>query len=186
MKYEPLIEDTYYHIYNCGNNKENLFVEDENYLYFLLLIKKYLLQVSDILSYCLLKNHSHLLIKTKPNLESKIISQQFSNLFNAYAKAINKKYNRTGSLFKDRFLRIKIHNEDYLKSLIIYIHKNPVHHNFTENFSNYKHSSYASIISTKPTLLNRDFVVNLFENNSNFEFVHKKKQLNIIQEFVLE
>ena len=50
MKYEPLIEDTYYHIYNCGNNKEDIFIEEENYAYFLSLIKKHLLDVSDILS----------------------------------------------------------------------------------------------------------------------------------------
>ncbi len=186
MKYEPLIEDTYYHIYNCGNNRENLFIEEENYSYFLKLIKKYLLEVSEILSYCLLKNHFHLLIKTKPNIESEKISQQFSNLFNAYAKAINKKHSRTGSLFKDRFSRIKISNENYLKFLIIYIHTNPVYHNFIDDFSKYRHSSYPSLISTKPTLLNRDFVINLFEDNSNFEFVHKKKQLNIIEELVLE
>ncbi len=186
MKYEPLIEDTYYHIYNCGNNKENLFIEEENYSYFLKLIKKHILEVSDILAYCLLKNHFHLLVKTKPNIESKKISQHFSNLFNAYAKAINKKYNRTGSLFKDRFSRIKISNEDYLKFLIIYIHTNPVHHNFIDNFSKYKHSSYSSLISTKPTLLNRDFVISLFDDVTNFKFVHNKKQLTIIEELVLE
>jgi REP element-mobilizing transposase RayT len=186
MKYEPLTEDTYYHIYNCGNNKENLFIEEENYSYFLKLIKKHLLEVSQILSYCLLKNHFHLLIKTKTNIESKKISQQFSNLFNAYAKAINKKYNRTGSLFKDRFSRINIKNEDYLKSLIIYIHTNSVHHNFTDDFKKFKHSSYSSIISVKPTLLDRDFVISLFDDVTNFEFVHNNKQLHIIEELLLE
>jgi len=186
MKYEPLTEDNFYHIYNCGNNKENLFIEADNYSYFLLLIKKYLLDVSEILSYCLLKNHFHLLIKTKPNTESEKISRQFSNLFNAYAKAINKRYNRTGSLFKDRFSRIKVINEDYLKSLIIYIHTNPVHHNLINDFRKYRHSSYHALISTKPTLLSRDFVINLFENNSNFEYVHKKKQVNLIEELLLE
>jgi len=186
MKNEPLIENTYYHIYNCGNNRENLFIEEENYSYFLKLIKKYLLEVSEILSYCLLKNHFHLLIKTKPNIESKKISQQFSNLFNAYAKAINKKHSRIGSLFKDRFSRIKIKNEDYLKSLIVYIHTNPVHHNIIDDFKKYKQSSYSSLISKKATLLNRDFVINLFENVNNFEFVHNKKQLNIVEELVLE
>jgi len=186
MKYEPLIEDTYYHIYNCGNNKEDIFIEEENYEYFLSLIKKHLLDVSDILSYCLLKNHFHLLIKTKINVGSKNISQQFSNLFNAYAKAINKKYNRTGSLFKDRFSRIKIINEDYLKSLIVYINTNPVHHNFTDDFSTYKYSSYTSIISDKPTLLLRTFVIDLFEDKENFKYVHNNKQAKILKELLLE
>ena len=186
MKYEPLIEDSYYHIYNCGNNKENLFIDDENYSYSLKLIKKYLLDTCDILSYCLLKNHFHLIIKTKPHVESKIISQSFSNLFNAYSKAINKKYGRSGSLFKDRFSRIKIDNEDYLKSLVIYIHTNPVHHNFTDNFRTYKYSSFMAFISDRPTLLQRVFVIRLFEDKENFIFVHNNKQINILENLLLE
>ncbi|MFD0834262.1 transposase [Mariniflexile aquimaris] len=186
MKYEPLVEDSYYHIYNCGNNKENLFIDDDNYSYFLKLIKKHILNSCDILSYCLLKNHFHLLIKTKSNIESKVISQSFSNLFNAYSKAINKKYARSGSLFKDRFSRIKIDNEDYLKSLIIYVHTNPVHHNFTNNYKTYKYSSYKAFISDNPTLLLRDFVINLFEDKENFRYAHNVKETNILNEILLE
>lgn len=185
MKYEPLIEDNYYHIYNCGNNKEDIFIEEENYTYFLKLIKKYILTVSKVLSYCLLKNHFHLLIKTKPNVESKVISQAFSNLFNAYSKAINKRYNRTGSLFKDRFQRIKISDEDYLKSLIIYINTNPVHHSFTDIFESYPFSSYQSLISNQPTHLNREFVIDLFENTANFKAVHYQKQ-DLLENLKLE
>ncbi|WP_445734544.1 transposase [Mariniflexile sp.] len=186
MKYEPLTEDSYYHFYNCGNNKENLFIDDENYSYFLKLTKKYLLDSCDILSYCLLKNHFHLLIRTKPNIETKIISQSFSNLFNAHSKAINKKYGRSGSLFKDRFSRIKVDNEDYLKSLIIYIHTNPVHHNFTDNFKTYAHSSYKAFISDSQRLLQRDFVIKLFEDKENFRFVHNSKQTHILENLLLE
>jgi REP element-mobilizing transposase RayT len=186
MKYEPLTEDSYYHIYNCGNNKEDLFIDDDNYAYFLKLMKKYLLTTCDILSYCLLKNHFHLLIKAKPNMESKIISQSFSNLFNAYSKAINKKYELNGSLFRDRFSRIRIGNEDYLKSLIVYVHTNPVHHGFTNNYESYKHSSYKAMISSGPTSLLRDFVIGLFEDKKNFTYVHKTKEANLLNELVLE
>lgn len=70
----------------------------------------------------------------KENFESKTISQCYSNFFNAYAKAINKSYDRTGCLFKERFSRIKITDETYLKSLIVYIHTNPTHHQFTDDF----------------------------------------------------
>lgn len=134
MNYEPLIEGNYYHIYNCGNNKENIFIEERNYAYFLILLKKHVLPCSDVLAFCLLKNHFHLLVYLKENFETKTISQCYSNFFNAYAKAINKTYDRTGSLFKDRFSRIKITDETYLKSLIVYIHTNPTHHQFTDDF----------------------------------------------------
>jgi hypothetical protein len=55
--YPPLEPGHYYHIYNRGNNGENLFVEDENYRFFLDKYAKYCYPVFDTFSYCLLKNH---------------------------------------------------------------------------------------------------------------------------------
>ncbi|GAB1855842.1 hypothetical protein MHTCC0001_06770 [Flavobacteriaceae bacterium MHTCC 0001] len=185
MKYAPITQDSYYHIYNSGNNKEDIFIEEKNYNYFLQLLKKHIIPIADILSYCLLKNHFHLLVKTKSDISDKTISKGFSNLFNAYAKAINKSYNRSGSLFKDRFSRIKIENDNYLKSLIIYINTNAVHHGFSKSFKDYKNSSYFGLISNKPTLLKRDFVIGLFDDRQNFEEVLEEKQ-EIIGQLTLE
>jgi REP element-mobilizing transposase RayT len=186
MKYEVLIEDSFYHIYNCGNNKENIFIDEQNYIYFLQLAKKHLAKTSDIVAYCLLKNHFHFLIKTKETIASKKISQSFSNLFNAYSKSINKKYGRSGSLFKDRFSRIQLDNETYLKNLIIYIHLNPTHHQFVDDFRIYKHSSYNSILSDKATSLLRDYVLNIFEDKQNFIDSHKIKEVTILESLTLE
>ncbi|MDX6745574.1 transposase [Polaribacter sp. PL03] len=186
MKYEVLVEDSFYHIYNCGNNKENIFIEEQNYAYFLLLVKKHLSKTLEILTYCLLKNHFHLLIKTKEEVASKEISQSFSNLFNVYSKSINKKYGRSGSLFKDRFSRIKLDNEEYLRKLILYIHLNPTHHQFVDDFRTYKHSSYNSILSDKITSLLRDSVINLFEDKQNFIEAHKIKEVTILESLTLE
>lgn len=185
MKYEPLISDSFYHIYNCGNNKENIFIEEKNYSYFLQLLKKYVLPIGHIWSYCLLKNHFHLLIKTKEGFKDKAISQAFSNLFNAYSKAINKAYNRTGSLFRDRFLRIKIYDEIYLKKVIIYINANAVHHGFVNKAEDYKHCSYLALISDQQTLLERDDVIELFDTKENFKLVIQQKQ-ELIEELALE
>jgi REP element-mobilizing transposase RayT len=186
MKYEVLVEDSFYHIYNCGNNKENIFIEEQNYVCFLKLAKKHLFKACDILAYCLMINHFHFIVRIKEKVDSKVISQSFSNLFNAYSKSINKKYGRTGSLFKDRFSRIKLDNEEYLKNLIIYIHLNPVHHKFIEDFSSYKYSSYQSILSTKKTSLDRSFVIDLFEDIGNFIQAHQLKQNNITEKYLLE
>ncbi|QTE21393.1 transposase [Polaribacter cellanae] len=186
MKYEVLVEDSFYHIYNCGNNKENIFIEEKNYIYFLKLVKKHLFNTCDILAYCLLKNHFHLIIKTKENILSKEISQSFSNLFNSYSKSINKKYGRSGSLFKDRFSRIKLDSEEYLKNLIIYVHLNPTHHKFTEGFSNYKYSSYQSILSTQKTSLDRGFIIDFFGDKENFIDVHNFKRLHTLESLTLE
>ncbi|TXD49935.1 transposase [Polaribacter sp. IC073] len=186
MKYEVLEEDFFYHIYNCGNNKENIFIEEQNYAYFLLLVKKHLSKTSEVLTYFLLKNHFYLLIKTKEEVTSKEISQSFSNLFNSYSKRINKKYGRSGSLFKDRFSRIKLDSEEYLRKLILYIHLNPIHHPFVDDFRVYEHSSYNSMLSNKPTRLLREYVLNLFEDKQNFIDSYKIKEITILESLALE
>jgi REP element-mobilizing transposase RayT len=186
MKYEPLISDTYFHIYNRGNNREDIFKEDRNYHYFLELMEKYILPVCEVYAYCLLKNHFHLIIKTKEEIESKTISQSFSNMFNTYSKAINKAYGRSGSLFQDRFSRKKIESEDYLRQLIIYTHLNPQHHKLISDFRNYKHSSYQSYLSDNPSKLEREFTFSLFDGRSNFEYVHLNRKLEVEESLTLE
>ena len=125
----------YYHLYNRGNNREDLFREERNYRYFLELYAHHIGPVADTLAYCLLKNHFHLLVKMKAAQTSQVFktcevsvpktSQSFSNLFNAYTKAINKAYGRTGSLFQERFQRIEVTTDRYFLHLVFYIHFNP-------------------------------------------------------------
>ncbi len=189
-KYDVLESDCFYHIFNRGNNKEDIFKESDNYYHFLKLLKKHILPIADIYAYCLMKNHFHLLIKIKSfqNLQVddklmklKNLSQPFSNLFNAYTKSINKRYNREGSLFKVRFKRNRMTNEEYLKNAILYIHLNPLKHGFTDNFENYEYSSYRSILSNKRTELKRREVIDFFGNKENFILVHKNS-FNKIEE----
>lgn len=98
----------------------------------------------------------------------------FSHLFNSYTQAINKQQKRTGTLFERPFHRIKINSEKYFQNLVIYIHQNPVHHSFTDDFRDYPWSSYGSIISTKPTKVDRETVLEWFGGSSNFVDVHRK------------
>lgn len=113
--------------------------------------------------------------------------QQFKHLFNTYAKWYNKKYNRAGSLFTKNFKRKLIDNEKYMKDLIVYIHNNPVHHEFVEQTSDYKWSSYHTIISIKETKLFRDEVLEYFEDRDNFNFVHKNKhEFGSIEDYLIE
>lgn len=189
-KYDILEPDCFYHIFNRGNNNEDIFKEPDNYYHFLKLLKKHILPIADIYAYCLLKNHFHLLIKIRSFENLKIndklvnfknLSQPFSNLFNAYTKSINKRYNREGSLFKVRFKRNRITSEEYLRNTILYIHLNPVKHGFTENFENYDYSSYRSILSNKRTELKRREVIEFFGDKENFIIVHQNS-FNKIEE----
>jgi len=99
--------------------------------------------------------------------------RMFSHLFNSYTKYFNQKNNRTGSLFEKNFHRLKVTSEKYFQTLIIYIHQNPVHHSFIDDFRDYPWSSYGSIISTKPTKVDRDTVLEWFGGNENFVEVHR-------------
>ncbi|MDP2335614.1 MAG: hypothetical protein Q8N05_04010 [Bacteroidota bacterium] len=180
----PLEPGNFYHIYNRGINSCDLFRETGNYEHFLGLYDKYISPVAETFAWVLMKNHFHLLVRIKnpegfENLQGlnteKRINQQFSNLFNAYTKAFNKRYNRTGSLLEHTFRRKLISNETYLKQLILYIHNNPVHHKFCEHPIEYPWSSYQTCVSMKPTRLKRDAVMGWFDNQANFKYWHDQK-----------
>lgn len=115
------------------------------------------------------------------NLYSLHISKQFSNFLNGYSQTINKQELRKGSLFTGAFKRKPIASSDYLKELILYIHSNPVHHNFVQNIAEWKYVSYHSIISDSGTQLKRAEVLELFEGIENFKFCHEQKHNNLVE-----
>ncbi len=201
-KKEPILHGNYYHIYNRGNNGIDVFLQNENYYHFLNLYAKYIEPIAETYAWCLLKNHFHLLVRIKEKSEinkdelsystiekPKVIdpSRQFSHLFNAYTQAINKRHNRTGSLFETTFERKIVTSERYFQQLIFYIHNNPVHHGFVKQMSLYPWSSYDSILSNKPTKLKRKEVVELFGDKENFIYYHSQQQnLNEINDLIIE
>lgn len=199
---EPLAFGCYYHIYNRGNNSAPIFFETENYYHFLRLYAKYIHPIADTYAWCLLKNHFHFLIKVKEVNEidvtkftyskhdkPKLIdaSRQFSHLFNAYTQSINKRYQRTGSLFESRFERKLVDSERYFNNLVYYIHHNPVHHGLTKSPLLYPWSSYGTIISDQPTLLNRQAVLEAYGSKAAFVAYHEQEQdLSGIADWVIE
>ena len=183
MKLEKLEKDCYYHIYNRGINSGLIFNNSNNMDYFLKLTYKYFEQKISILSYCLMVNHFHFVVKIN-GVEKEVI-QLLSNLFNAYAKAFNKENSRTGSLFEKHFKRIKLNDEGYLKHLIIYVHLNPKHH-LNNSFEDYKYSSYSLILSGIESNLNREEVLELFNGVENFIFCHKQRSELLSEKYTLE
>jgi putative transposase len=198
----PLESGKYYHIYNRGNNGIDLFYEIENYNHFLRLYEKYIDPIAETYAWCLMKNHFHILVYIKETEEIDITkleysstdkpktvsaSKQFSNLFNAYTLAINKRYKRTGSLFEKNFRRKVVNSETYFQKLVFYIHNNPVHHKFTEHIIEYPWTPYGTVISTKKTKLQRDKVIQSFNDLENFKYYHSKYQdLDDIEDLIIE
>ncbi|MEO5645210.1 MAG: transposase [Bacteroidia bacterium] len=171
MPDKPKIEfesGCYYHIYNHGNSSDNLFVEQANYYFFLKRLNFYISDVTDLYSWCLLPNHFHILVRIKDNCinseginvipDHKMVSERFRHFFTSYSKAINKKYNRRGTLFLRSFHRKKINDENYLRNIIRYIHMNPVSHGFTMTADTWLHSSFNNVQNYPEGTLSKEII----------------------------
>ncbi|MGE5106660.1 MAG: transposase [Sphingobacteriales bacterium] len=143
MKFEP---DNLYHIFNQGNNKEQLFFNDRHYYSFLQIFQSHVLPHCDVLCWCLMPNHFHFMIAADTrclNLEKQgglmldPITNGFRKLLSTYAHQFNKTNERTGSLFRPKTKSKCLSADDYaslnfssLQSYLLncfhYIHQNPV------------------------------------------------------------
>jgi putative transposase len=171
----PLKPGGFYHIYNRGINRGNIFFEERNYPYFLGLFAKYIIPVADAHAFCLLRNHFHFLVGIKPQsaLGAASVTKAFNNLYTAYVKAINKTYNRTGALFQHHFGRIPITSDQYFMALVRYIHRNPQKHGLVKNFRDWPFSSYHTLLSQETTLLARESVLGWFGGAGRFQRYHQ-------------
>ncbi len=192
-KYAPLEPGGIYHVYNRAIGYEKLFLSDDNYRFFLKKYEHYIQPFAETYCYCLMSNHFHFLVKIKeenldltgfeslkdePNLQGfqnleGLLSRQFSNFFNAYAKAFNKIHNRKGSLFMHTYKRKRVTDEKYLRKVIHYIHYNPVEAGIVAKIGDWKYSSYKALSTNSQTKLNRKAVLKLFESRKNFVYCHQ-------------
>ena len=112
----------FYHIVARGVGKQILFEEDSDYFCFFGLLKKYRKEENfDVIAYCLMENHFHLLLKIDSGMD-----RLMKKLLTSYAFYYNSKYERVGHLFQDRYKSIPVENDAYLLSVVRYIHNNPV------------------------------------------------------------
>lgn len=185
-KHEKLLPGCFYHIYNRGNNKENLFLEEKNYPYFLALWEKHTGCIAETYAYALLRNHFHFLVRIKEEAQleeilpkkanlSNQLSKRLSNFFNAYAKAINKNYERTGSLFQERFKRKLVDSNAYLAVLIYYIHLNPQRHGLIADFSAYPHTSFGCMTLHNTPVLESKKVIDWFGGEEMYLRYHHRQ-----------
>ncbi len=187
---------TVHHVYTHANGSENLFRSEENYRYFLERYGDHIYPVATTYAYCLMPNHLHLMIRIRSEGEvldfvrikkhdsslqgletfggvSKIISQQFSNLFNGYTQAYNKRYARRGSLFIPNFKRKRVSSDTYFTQLIAYIHNNPVKHGFVEQLFDWPHSSIHAYLLDKASKLDRKYLEDWLGNKEALLTFHR-------------
>jgi putative transposase len=169
----PIVAEEYYHVYNRGHNRQRIFFERENYLFFLRQLRKYLLgqdetsevsetsEVCTVVAYCLMPNHFHLLVQPQDDQFSRRM-QRFSI---SYTKAINKRYERVGSLFQGQFQAVRVDQNAYLLHLSRYVHLNPVIAGLVERPEDWEFSSYRDYAGLRRGTLPRpDAVLGQFSN----------------------
>ena len=168
--------DQYYHIYNRGVNRQDIFLEPEDRFYFLSLFKRYLSNDPEndshnrsfpkfdseveLVAFCLMPNHFHLLVYLK---EPEGIVHLMRSVMTAYTMYFNKKYRRTGGLYEGIFLASRITNDGYLWHVSRYIHLNPL--DIGMDFRQYPYSS-----------------IDYFLGNKNANWLHPDKLIQTKQE----
>ncbi|MBH8555525.1 transposase [Nostocaceae cyanobacterium CENA357] len=163
----PLQTGNFYHVYNRGNNRQRIFFERENYIYFLKLVKEHLISKAvDIVAYCLMPNHYHFLVY----LRDETLSDAMKSLSLAYTKAINKRFNRSGVLFQGRFQSIHVSRTDYLINLCRYIHLNPVQARLVKQPEEWEFSSYLEYAGLRAgTLPKTEYIKMQIEGESTYQ-----------------
>ncbi len=104
----------------------------------------------------------------------KYVSKQFANLFSCYTQSYNKSYSRKGSLFIKNFKREQIDNKVQFCRTVIYTHRNPVHHGFTNRMEEWPYSSYNITINSEPDFTETEKLLAVFGGIEKFRQLHEK------------
>lgn len=138
---------SFFHVMCQGINKEFIFDDNEFKKKYLNLMKKHIEKVNiDVICYCIMSNHVHILIYTNDVLQ---MSKYMKYVNTEFAQYYNFKKERVGFVFRDRFKSQPINNKRYLYQCINYIHMNPVNAQIVLNCEDYEFSSYNVFLSGK-------------------------------------
>ena len=168
-------KNAFYHVFNRGINKQEIFLDDNDCVFFLNkllgLKNKY---DHSIYALCLMQNHFHISIQTRKTSISKIMS----SLTTSYSMYFNRKYQHFGPVFQNRFKSILIENDSYFLELSRYIYLNPVKAGLVQDPALYKYTSLREALGKEPLyFLDQDILRLIGET---------KKSIKDYQEFVYD
>ena len=186
-------EDSCYHVFNRGVEKRNIFLDEEDYTTLQSHLFKYLQPIEkvaekypdtpvrlygknlseevELVAYCLMPNHFHLLLKqnTKDG-----VSKLLKRVTNAYTLYFNQKNDRIGGLMQGRFRAAGIDNESLFIHLVRYIHLNPVVSGLTQDLTSYRWSSYGDYLGQPAELpSSKSKVLSYFPSVGAFKGFHE-------------
>lgn len=191
----PLVEDSYYHIYNRGVEKRIIFSDERDYQRFLQTLYYYQFEgpkpafstrhrfqikdfsnnpkIVEVTCYCLMPNHFHLLLK---QVSENGISEFLGKVINSYTKYYNTRHNRVGPLFQGVFKAVLVENNFQFMHLSRYIHLNPYASELIkerDQLKLYTYSSYSHFIGLEANkLCVNGTVLGLFKDRKDYqEFV---------------
>lgn len=186
----PLVTGQIYHIYNRGVEKRRIFETSKDYKQFLKTLTYYQLsgpkpklshyfkyqkfqphlvkKVVEIIAYCLMPNHFHLMLKQNSD---NTITEMLTKLSLSYTKYFNIKYNRIGPLFQGEFKAVLVEDDEQLIHLSRYIHLNPISSFLVKNLNAYQWSSYKEYADGEGGFCYKSPVLNLFPPHQYKQFV---------------
>ena len=127
-----------HHVTQRGNNRQRVFIHDDDYLQYLKLLKEYSITFHvAIHAYCLMPNHIHLVVMPS---EENSLSQAIGEAHHKYSIYFNKKYNQSGHLWQNRFYSCPLDEPHYWKAML-YTERNPVRAKLILSAEQYKWSS---------------------------------------------
>lgn len=202
---EPIIEENFYHIYNRGAGKRNIFCVDQDFTEFIQKYYYYLYPSIQTYSWCLLSNHFHALVRIRsideqislykqipeefenetfhgrfdPKGKPYNASRQLSHLMNSYTRYFNKKYSNKGTLIEGPLKRKKVVDQTNFYHLVCYIHRNPIHHGISKTYKDYAYCSYLDFLTDKDSIVEKENVLDGFGGEKNFIQAHEEFRLKI-------
>ncbi|MFH0864542.1 MAG: transposase [Candidatus Gottesmanbacteria bacterium] len=232
MRKTKFANDYYYHVYNRGTDKRNIFLLDSNYVRFIhglyefnnanpvssltrnivrgstsyiardTLVRKPRDLLVEIIAFCLMPNHFHLILK---QLKEGGIAKFMQKMGTGYAMYFNQKNKRNGVLFQGKFKAILIDDDEYFLPLINYIHLNPVEliepdwkeegiknrKNTNQFLEKYRWSSYPDYVGIKnfPSVISKEFIQNYFKTEESLKYFTNQRlntELESIKDLILE
>ncbi|MBI4029443.1 MAG: transposase [Candidatus Blackburnbacteria bacterium] len=190
----PLITGEYYHLINRGADNRAIFLQQHDFKRFMNTIYYYQyagpkpkfskfssgnliswkpneeMKIVDIIAFCLMTNHFHLLIQQlKDGGASKFMSQ----VLNSYTKNFNTKYKRKGALFQGAFNAVLIENDNQLLHVSRYIHINSVAAGIVQDICDYKWSSHHEYMGLIKGFCSKEKILGYFKSSESYDkFLH--------------
>ena len=179
------LKSLYFHVMVQGINKEYIFLTEEMKEKYKKLLKENI-QKSNVklLSYCIMSNHSHMLMYA---LNPQEMSKLMQKINTSFARLYNRKNNRIGFVFRDRFSVQQIKNKQHLYNCLAYIHNNPIKAGIVKNPQDYKYSSYREWLGQQEIIDQMSYKLVFGENEdyiNEFNIIHLNNKISDIEDII--